>query len=50
MIIREEVELVEEISNIDATQWIHLRKGQDTRKSATVRLDDEKGGEYQRLT
>lgn len=27
MVVGEKVELVEEISNVDAAEWVHLRKG-----------------------
>jgi hypothetical protein len=33
MVIREEIELVEEVSNVDATQRIHLREGENTRET-----------------
>lgn len=34
VIVGEKVELVKEVSNIDATQRIHLRERQDTGKSS----------------
>lgn len=43
MIIGEEVELVEKIPNIDATQRVHLRKWQHTWESAIVRFRGRKG-------
>jgi hypothetical protein len=43
VIVRKVVELVEEISNIDATEWIHLRKGKHARE-ANVRLAMEAAG------
>jgi hypothetical protein len=33
MVIGEKVELIQEVANVDATQGIHLRKWQNTRKS-----------------
>lgn len=40
MVIREEVELVEEVSNVDAAQWIHLREWQDTWESVYSQYRD----------
>lgn len=33
VVVREEIKLVQEISNINAAEWVHLREGQNTRKS-----------------
>ncbi len=35
MIVREEVKLVQEIPDVNAAEWIHLRKWKDTWESAS---------------
>lgn len=35
MVVREKVELIEEVSDVNATEWIHLRERQDTWESGT---------------
>ena len=40
IVVAEEIELVEEVSDIDATERIHLRKWEDARK--TDRLVEER--------
>ena len=36
MIVREEIELVEEVADVDAAQWIHLRERENTGKSQVI--------------
>lgn len=33
VVIREEVELVQKVPDIDTAKWVHLRKRQDTREA-----------------
>jgi hypothetical protein len=38
MVVREEIELVQEVTDVNATQRVHLREGQNAGKSASVRI------------
>jgi hypothetical protein len=36
MVVRKKVELVQEVADVDATEWVHLGKWQDTGEAYTI--------------
>lgn len=43
VVVRKEINLVEEISNIYAAHWVHLRERKYTRKSTNASVDRQQG-------